>query len=59
MILYVLFFIITFIFLAFTIGYPVYKKLIKKDRINWLEYALGANAIALVLNIINILIQIF
>ena len=58
MILYVLFFVITFIWLIFIIGYPIYKKLFKKECINWLEYALGANAIALVLNIVNLIIQL-
>ena len=59
MIFYVLFFIITFIFLAFIIGYPIYKKLIKKECMDWLVYALGANALALALNIVNLIIKLF
>lgn len=57
MIIYVLFFIILFIWLAFIIGYPIYKKIIKKETFNWIWYALWTNCIALALNIVNLIIR--
>lgn len=59
MIMYILFFIIVFAWLAFMIGYPIYKKLIKKEDFNWLVYAIGANGLLLVLNIVNLIIKYF
>lgn len=59
MIMYVLFFIIAFIWLGFLIGYPIYKKIIKKETFDWLWYALWCNVIALFMNIINLVIKLF
>ena len=59
MIMYILFFIIAFVWLAFIIGYPIYKKLIKKENFNWFVYAVGANGLALALNIVNLIIKCF
>ena len=49
-------FIITFIaWLVWFIGYPIYKKLIKKVRFDWCWYAIWLNVSALVINIINLI----
>ena len=54
-----IFFIITFIAsLVWFIGYPIYKKLIKKVRFDWCWYAIWLNVGALVINIINLIMKI-
>lgn len=55
-IMFVLFVIFAFIWLAFLIGYPIYEKFVGFN-FNWSIYALGLSALALVINIINIVIQ--
>lgn len=56
--MHVLFFIIALIWLAFMIGYPIYKKIIKKEEFDWCWYAIWANVIALFMNIVNIVIKL-
>ena len=58
MIKYILFIIIAFIWLAFMIGYPIYKKIIKKETFDLFWYALWSNIIALVMNIVNLAFQL-
>ena len=54
-----IFFIITFIaWLVWFIGYPIYKKLIKKVRFDWYWYAIWLNVCALGINVCNLLIKI-
>ena len=54
-----IFFIITVIaWLVWFIGYPIYKKLIKKVRFDWCWYAIWLNVGALVINVCNLLIKI-
>ena len=54
-----IFFIITFIaWLVWFIGYPIYKKLIKKVRFDWYWYAIWLNVGALGINVCNLLIKI-
>lgn len=55
--MYVLFFTIALIWLLYFIGYPIYKKLFKKQNFNWLMYALVLNGLALLLNIVNVIIK--
>ena len=54
----VLFFIIAFIWLTFLIGYPIYKKIIKKERFDWNWYAIWVNVFAFTLNVINLIMFI-
>ena len=55
----IIFFIITFIaWLVWLIGYPIHKKLIKKDRFDWCWYAIWLNVGALGINVCNLLIKI-
>lgn len=56
-IMLVLSFIVVFIWLAFFIGYPIYEKFVGFN-FNWSIYALGLSALALVINIMNIIIQL-
>ena len=58
MIMHVLFFILVFVWLAFMVSYPIYKKLIKKENFDWLWYAFWCNVIALFMNIINLAIRL-
>lgn len=44
--------------LVWLIGYPVYKKLIKKTSVDLGWYSMWLSAIALFISIINIMIQI-
>lgn len=52
-------FIITFIaWVVWFIGYPIYKKLIKKARFDWCWYSIWLSVGALVINIINLTMKI-
>ena len=54
----VLLFIAICVWLVWFIGYPVYKKLIKKDYFDWGAYTVGLNVGALIINLINLLYNI-
>ena len=58
MVLIVLFFIAVFAWLVWLIGYPIYKKLIKKNRFDWHIYAMWLNVGAFVVSVINLLHKI-
>ena len=55
MVVEVLFCVVAFIWLMFLIGYPIYKKVIKKETVDWLWYAMWLNGFALIINIINLI----
>ena len=59
MIMYILFWAIVLAFVSFVVGYPIYKKMIKKETFNWLWYALVTNCIALAVNVVNLIIKLF
>ena len=54
----ILFIITCIAWLVWFIGYPIYKKLIKKVRFDWCWYAIWLNVGALVINIINLIMKI-
>ena len=57
--IFIILFIILFIsWIVWFIGYPIYKKLIKKVRFDWCWYAIWLNVGALVINVCNLLIKI-
>ena len=57
--IFIILFIILFIsWLVWFIGYPIYKKLIKKTRFDWCWYAIWLNVGALGINVCNLLIKI-
>ena len=58
MIFIVLWVILFISWLVWFIGYPIYKKLIKKVRFDWYWYAIWLNVGALVINIINLIMKI-
>jgi hypothetical protein len=43
-----------FVWLMFFVGYPVYTKFIKREKCDWLWWAIWVNVLSLVVNIINI-----
>lgn len=46
---------ITFLtWLVWCIGYPIYKKVIKKTKFDWLTYTIGLNGLAMTLNLVNL-----
>ena len=52
--IFIILWIILFIsWLVWFIGYPIYKKLIKKTRFDWWWYAIWLNVDALVINVCN------
>lgn len=55
MVVKVLFFVVAFIWLMFLIGYPIYKKVIKREIFDWIWYAMWLNGLALIINIINLI----
>lgn len=58
MIFLILFIITCIAWLVWFIGYPIYKKLIKKVRFDWSWYAIWINVGALVVNICNLIMKI-
>lgn len=58
MISIILFIIIFISWLVWFIGYPIYKKLIKKTIFDWCWYAIWLNVGALGINVCNLLIKI-
>ena len=51
--------IISFIFwIVSFIGYPIYKKVIKKEKFNWIVYALLLNSGALLMNLCTIIARL-
>lgn len=52
----VLWFIVLIAWLAWLIGYPIYKK-VKIKYFDWSTYALGLCSLSLALNIVNLFIK--
>lgn len=50
----ILFLIIAFLWIVYFIGYPIYKKVIRREKFNWITYAIVLNILALCLKIIEI-----
>ena len=58
MIFIILWTILFISWLVWFIGYPIYKKLIKKKIFDWCWYAIWLNVGALGINVCNLLIKI-
>ena len=57
-ILFIFFIIIVISWIVWFIGYPIYKKLIKKVRFDWCWYAIWLNVGAFGINVCDLLIKI-
>ena len=57
-IMLILFMITLIAWLVWFIGYPIYKKIIKKTRFDWCWYAIWLNVGAVVINICNLVMKI-
>lgn len=63
MVLYIMFcllFCMAIIFwLFFLVGYPIYKKIIKREHFDWIWYAFWLNILSLIVNVIGTIIKCY
>lgn len=63
MVLYIIFCLLFCIFTIFwpffLVGYPIYKKIIKREQFDWIWYAFWLNIFSLIVNVIGTIIKCY